>query len=126
MKREIYFIGTIIILLSIIIIGGRRLSNNYDELELRYNSIEESNKQLSDINSRLIENNKGIRDLQQRDAKLLYSARGIIENFQGEIVTTNNTIDRIESGVRTLGEIIRVLSEKSEDLEDDSLNRNTY
>jgi hypothetical protein len=124
-EKIIYIIFGIILAISVTFnitgsIGAKRATDAYNKLEAGYTIIEGTNSKLREENSKLISNNKQLRDEQQRSADLISTGQGIIREFEEGLGESLGTIDRIERTIGTLEQLITVLYSEDGDMERDS------
>lgn len=129
-KKIIIGISIIIVIAAAVIVTGyivkKRADKIYSELEDRYNNIEQSNRELREINIGLENNNKRLRDKISGVNDDIERATIIVTDFEGTIKGTRDTIERIEITVGFIEEIVRQLPEKIVILEKDGDNGDDF
>ena len=115
-KKIIIIVGIIIVIIATSILSGylteKRASKIYSELESRYSNLEESNRQLTEINGQLEANNIRLKDQIGEVNSDIKRATIIVGEFEESISGTRDTIERIEITVEFIEQIVEQLPEE--------------
>ena len=120
-------IGVLIIICSTMFITNYISKANttklYNELNSRYSSLEESNKDLREVNIKLESNNKLLREQLSELNSNISRANIIVGDFEEELGNARSTIERLEITVGFIDKIVDQLPNEIILLEESNIDK---